>query len=879
MVLFISLGSVYAASDVESADFDNGILNSVDENSPINHLEVEINSNDNDSGNCNSGDNINSLNAIDVKDIEDNDAVSLSASSNPSFTISQIMDSSVDLKSYVLANQKLPDTVKVNGKEISIAQFSYLMTVAVKKINAKDSSNIECPKLSTSSPFGDSINKNIDLKDYVVVAGNIISFVKTNNYLPNYATVGGIKTEFKVYTYAFAKILVFYKEEKYLPNYCLFDSGVFNAKSPSSNSSSNTNSSSSSSTTVTISQIITSSVSLKSYVLKNGALPSTVTVNGVKYSTAQFAYLMSVAIQKLNAKKSVSTKITVPKVTVKSGSNYSVSKTLSLANCVSMAKTISSSVSSSGSVPAYVTISGTKYDYRDYTYAFAKILVWYKDNKKVLPKTCAFESKVFKSSSSSGSSSSSSVTVTISQIIASSVNLKSYVLKNGALPSTVKVNGVDYSTPQFAYLMSVAIQKLNAKKSVSTKIAIAKVSLKAGSNYSVSKTLSLASCVSMAKTISSSVSSSGSVPAYVTVSGTKYDYRDYTYGFAKILAWYKDNKNVLPKTCAFESKVFKTTPTVTISQIIESSVNLKAYVLKNGVLPTTVKVNGVNYSTEQFAYLMSVAIQNLNAKKSVSTKIAIPKVTVKSGSTYNVEKTLSLASCVAMAKTISSSVSSSGSVPAYVTVSGTNYDYRDYTYAFAKILAWYKNNKNTLPKTCLFESKVFKSSAVISGVTYKKGINEVGSADSASYLASAGNAIITTSIKNLASSLTKNCKTDLEKATALFNYVKNNIDYSYYYNTKYKASGTLSNKQGNCCDKSNLLVALCRASGLSTRYCHSTSCTFNSGLVCGHVWTQININGVWYVADTTSSRNAIGYINNWNINSVSSVNQYATLPF
>ena len=211
----------------------------------------------------------------------------------------------------------------------------------------------------------------------------------------------------------------------------------------------------------------------------------------------------------------------------------------------------------------------------------------------------------------------------------------------GVLPSTVSVNGVSYSTGQFTYLMSVAIQNLNSKKSVSTKISVAKVSVQSGSNYTVSKTLSLASCVSMAKTISSSVSKNGYVPAYVTVSGTKYDYRDYTYGFAKILAWYKDNKNKLPKTCAFESKVFKTTPTVTIAQIITSSVNLKSYILKNGVLPTTVKVNGVNYSTEQFAYLMSVAIQNLNSKKSTSTKIAIVKVSVKSGSTYNVEKTLS----------------------------------------------------------------------------------------------------------------------------------------------------------------------------------------------------------------------------------------------
>ena len=82
MVLFISLGSVYAASDVcESADLDNGILNSADKDISINSLEVNINSNINSniSEDCGSENNINHLNAINVKSVEDKQIVSLSS--------------------------------------------------------------------------------------------------------------------------------------------------------------------------------------------------------------------------------------------------------------------------------------------------------------------------------------------------------------------------------------------------------------------------------------------------------------------------------------------------------------------------------------------------------------------------------------------------------------------------------------------------------------------------------------------------------------------------------------------------------------------------------------------------------------------------------
>jgi transglutaminase-like putative cysteine protease len=118
-------------------------------------------------------------------------------------------------------------------------------------------------------------------------------------------------------------------------------------------------------------------------------------------------------------------------------------------------------------------------------------------------------------------------------------------------------------------------------------------------------------------------------------------------------------------------------------------------------------------------------------------------------------------------------------------------------------------------------------------------------------------------IKKLVSKLTKNCKTEKEKATKIFNYIRDTLSYSFYYNTKYGAAGTLKAKSGNCVDHAHLTVAMFRAAGLATRYVHA-KCTFNSGHTYGHVWGQVLIGNTWTVADATSSRNSLGHVANWN---------------
>jgi Transglutaminase-like superfamily/Pseudomurein-binding repeat len=138
--------------------------------------------------------------------------------------------------------------------------------------------------------------------------------------------------------------------------------------------------------------------------------------------------------------------------------------------------------------------------------------------------------------------------------------------------------------------------------------------------------------------------------------------------------------------------------------------------------------------------------------------------------------------------------------------------------------------------------------------------------------------IDTSSVTALAKSLKANSTSTYDCAVKIFNWVRDNINYSFYYNTKYGASGTLTSRSGNCVDTSHLLIALARNAGISARYVHGT-CKFSSGTWYGHVWAQLYLNGKWITADGTSYRNSLGVVKNWDTSTYKLNGIYTTLPF
>lgn len=132
-------------------------------------------------------------------------------------------------------------------------------------------------------------------------------------------------------------------------------------------------------------------------------------------------------------------------------------------------------------------------------------------------------------------------------------------------------------------------------------------------------------------------------------------------------------------------------------------------------------------------------------------------------------------------------------------------------------------------------------------------------------------------IKALVKSLTSGLNNKIDKAKAIFNYVRDYIDYDYYYDSHKGATGALNSKSANCVDQASLLIAMYRAAGFKARYVHG-SCTFSDG-VYGHVWTQVLIDDVWVVGDPINYQNSLGKIKNWNTNTFKLKNKYLSIPF
>ncbi|WP_405296053.1 transglutaminase domain-containing protein [Methanobrevibacter sp.] len=162
---------------------------------------------------------------------------------------------------------------------------------------------------------------------------------------------------------------------------------------------------------------------------------------------------------------------------------------------------------------------------------------------------------------------------------------------------------------------------------------------------------------------------------------------------------------------------------------------------------------------------------------------------------------------------------------------------------------------------------------------FRNGINEKSASASSAYLKSSshckvGNAKIKAKVK----SLTKGLKSKVDKAKAIFNFVRDDIKYSFYYDTKYGSSGTLKAKKGNCVDSAHLLVCMLRTAGFKARYVHGV-CKFNSGHVYGHVWAQVHIGKYWICGDASDDSNSLGRIANWNTKTCRIHAKYSSLPF
>jgi transglutaminase-like putative cysteine protease len=325
-------------------------------------------------------------------------------------------------------------------------------------------------------------------------------------------------------------------------------------------------------------------------------------------------------------------------------------------------------------------------------------------------------------------------------------------------------------------------------------------------------------------------------------------------------------------------KTTATTVTLTLSSINTVAAKLALYIKATHKLPSYIMVSGNNMTLSQFLYILSVDLIKVNSNsktsitlKSVKTPVLSIAETFKNGTILKTEY-------VTLAKNVYNYINLHGAAPVTVTSSLGVIRYESIIYSFSKILGYYGTNKR-LPTYLTVQRGMIKTPTINASTSASNATVVVIPAAIKQYLEPTKNCQSNSSvIKSYAASITKGLTTQKDKAVAIFNWVRDNIGYSFYYNTNYGALGTLTSKTANCVDTSHLMIALMRAAGIPAQYEHVYA-QFTSGNWYGHVIARVYIDGVWYKADGTSSKNQFGVVNNWNTTTATVYGTYKELPF
>ena len=232
---------------------------------------------------------------------------------------------------------------------------------------------------------------------------------------------------------------------------------------------------------------------------------------------------------------------------------------------------------------------------------------------------------------------------------------------------------------------------------------------------------------------------------------------------------------------------------------------MKKYYETNGKLPNTVTAGGITFKLPEFLYLMSQAIYQLGNSntKAITYITGVSAPSSPSGDSINAN--LNKADYLTTAKNVATFIKTNKQAPNYASSAVGKIEYSELVDAFSRILAFYGANDKYMPNYV-----TIKTSSGGGGSASGSGLNEKNTEkDLTKYLKSTTNCQVNNAaIKKVVDSLTSGLKTDKAKATAIYNYVRDKISYSFYYNTKHGAAGTLSAKSGNCVDQAHLLNAI-----------------------------------------------------------------------
>ena len=484
-------------------------------------------------------------------------------------------------------------------------------------------------------------------------------------------------------------------------------------------------------------------------------------------------------------------------------------------------------------------------------------------------KTSASKSKATTTKKTSTSKTkASTTTVNKKTLTKTSTSFMNYVEKNGKFPN-VKISNKNYSNTEYLYLMTKAVENNS-----NSKIEIKRNYIKKYKNInskSAKGTLNKTEYVKIAAKTRKFIDKNKRAPNWVSSSKGNIPYNQLILSYSKCLDYFNTN-NRLPNSIRLDDLNLEK---------INSKIN-KNKISSNASVKTQTSNKTVNKIANKT--IGPIVKTTASKTKNTTTKTASNKENDSPKNASLVEKTLNNIHNILnnILDRLNPSkykvdVTKSDEANLKLNTSKINVDINGKSTVNVKVSA-----KNTTKKTTVGTAKTNTTKSIISKATSKTvGSNKAPISEVLKkYLASSKNCQVKDkSIQDLAKTLTSKLKSDYDKGKKLFNWVRDNIQYKKYRNTRRGAVKTLQTKKGNCVDQSHLLIALSRASGIPARYVKGGNCKFSNGYVSGHIWTQMYINNKWVVADTTSHRNTLGNIKNWNTKSFKLYGQFSSISF
>jgi DNA-dependent RNA polymerase auxiliary subunit epsilon len=775
-------------------------------------------------------------------------SIPITDTSKTSITTQDVVNTAVDVRNFVNYNKYFPEFITVNGIVVNQATFLELLTEALLKIGNGDTSaltlvNVKQPGSGTETVTPGTFNKT----EYLALAQTIQTYIVGNGQAPATISTSLGNVKFESLLYLYSRVLSNYKEDSNkLPALVTIRSW---------------------STTnlpimdefFTVEQITKAANDVKRFVEGNKYLPEYITVNGVMVNQSQFLYLIATATLHINSGDTSLISLISASVPGTSSETVTGGSLLS-SEYLTLANTIKNYIESNQKAPSSVSTSLGTMSYQSLLYMYCRILNLNSVNQD-LP--IVINVKPWKTANIPITDKTS---FTVAEITSAAVDVKNFVDGNGYMPEWITVGGVALNQTQFLHLLAAATILINSSSSGSVNPVTAVLPSTTVNDALTSGNLSTDSYVQLAQYIKSYIEQNKEGPSSMTVSLGTVSFKSLIYMYSRVLQQYNLHKT-LPATIILKGWTTQNIPIYddyfTNQEISKVAAEVRAFVDGNGYMPEYITISGVVINRAQFLYLLTTATVKINNNDNSVTYLQ--KASVSANSDQTSSGSMGLTELVQVAQSIKTYLETNQISPTYASTSLGQMGFYNLIYTYSRLLDYYNSNQQ-LPSSVTG----IKSWSL---VVYKL------PAGFEQYLAATANCQAdNAAIIALANSITAGASTPYQKAVLIFNWVRDNIGYEFYYNTVKGAVGTLNSGGGNCVDTAHLLIALERAAGIPARYVHGY-CQFSSGSWYGHVWAILYVDGQWLVADATSSRNQLGVINNWNTATYTFKGYYTSLPF